>query len=120
MRYEYKCPTCDSRLITGARGDRLDAECTHCGDPGPHVRVFSISVHRPLAEHWNETVQAPVRGMDGFKRALKKRGDEYGERTGIQVNYQPLDMSDRKAVGVTDDVDRMIEEKRTTPASVAS
>jgi len=101
MIFEYRCPECRATMLSKTRGDRLDASCGSCGFPGPHVRVFSIRTFKPMEEHWNTSVNAPVRSMQDFKRQLKIKGDQYTESTGIEVNYQPVDMSDTKALGVT-------------------
>jgi len=101
--YEYRCPTCRARLTSTTRGDRLDASCAACGDPGPHVRVFSVAIHRPMMEHFNRTVGKPISSMQQFRDELSRKGAEYTERTGIEVNYQPIDLADQKAVGATDE-----------------
>jgi hypothetical protein len=99
--YEYRCPTCRSTLTTTTRGDRFDASCARCGDPGPHVRVFSIRIEKPMQEHFNVSTGAPVSSMRQFREQLKIKGEEYTAQTGIEVNYQPVDVSDSRSLGVT-------------------
>lgn len=105
--YEYRCPDCEHRVISHLRGDRLEADCDYCDPAGPvprvFKRVFSVSLQRPMQEHFNSTVGKPISDMRQFKRELARKGAEYTERTGIETNYQPVDMGDRKALGVTDD-----------------
>jgi len=102
--YEYRCPECDSRVVSHQRGDRLEADCPVCELPNvEHRRVFAVSLQRPMQEHFNSTVGKPISDMRQFKRELARKGAEYTERTGIETNYQPVDMGDRKALGVTDD-----------------
>lgn len=110
--YEYRCDDCHNTMLTGFRGDRYDGTCPHCESAGPHRRRFSISVHRPMQEHWNQTVQAPVSSMQDFKRQLKIKSEEYMQKNpGIEVNFQPVDISDRKGLGVTDQVYEIAEQK---------
>lgn len=103
--YEYRCPNdACRRTTTTSRGpqDRLDDICLYCGDPGPLKRVFAVALHRPMQEHFNNTVGKPISDMRQFRNELSRMGDEYSERNGIETNYQPVDMSDRDALGVTD------------------
>lgn len=100
--FEYKCPECENRVISHVRGDRLDADCPHCEEPREFRRVFSVSMQRPMQEHFNHTVGQPISDPKQFARALSRKGEEYTERTGIETNYQPIDLQDRSALGVTD------------------
>lgn len=101
-RFEYRCPECENRVISSVRGDRLDADCPHCGEPREFRRVFSVQIQRPMQEHFNNTVNMPISDPRQFARELRRKGDEYTERTGIETNYQPVDLDDRAALGVTD------------------
>lgn len=101
MIFEYKCPGCGDRHLSHVRGDRLPLVCAHCGDPGPFRRVFSIRIERPMQEHFNVTTGAPVSSMRDFREQLKIKGEQYTADTGIEVNYQPTDISDAKSLGVT-------------------
>lgn len=101
--YAYRCPNtdCSYEHLDHRRGDRLPLACPQCQHPGPLHRRFSVSVHRPMQEHWNTSVNAPVSSMRDFREKLKAAGEEYTLRTGIETNYQPVDISDTKALGVT-------------------
>ena len=94
--YEYKCHECDQRYISTERGDRLERACQACANPGPLKRVFCVAIHKPVMAHWNPTVQKEVTSNKDFKDKLKQKGEEYTARTGIEVNYQPIDPSDVK------------------------
>lgn len=103
MMYEYKCPGCKNLIVSGVRADRLAVFCFTCDSGVHHRRVFSLAVHRPMQEHWNDTVGAPVSDMKDFREKLKIQGEQYTERTGIASNFQPVDMGDRKTLGVSAD-----------------
>ena len=104
--FEYKCPECGHRVISHVRGDRLEADCDHCDPDGPvprvFRRVFSVSVQRPMQEHFNHTVGKPISDPKQFARELRLKGEQYTAETGIPTNYQPVDMRDKEALGVTD------------------
>lgn len=104
--FEYRCPECEHRVVSHVRADRLEADCDHCdpANPIPRVfrRLFSVSVQRPMQEHFNNTVGKPISDMRQFERELARKGDEYTERTGIETRYRPVDYRDREALGVTD------------------
>lgn len=100
--FEYKCPECENRVISTLRGDRLEADCPHCEAPRVFKRVFSVVVRRPMQEHFNPTVGMPISDEKQFARELRRKGDQYTERTGIETNYQPIDTRDKEALGVTD------------------
>lgn len=100
MIYEYKCPVCGWRDTSTQRGDRLERVCVGCGHRTLH-RVFSVGVRRPMQEHWNPTVNAPVSSMRQFEDMLKAKSEEYTLRTGIEARFVPHDPQDAKALGVT-------------------
>lgn len=99
--YLYRCPECDTEHLDHRRGDRLPLACASCGHPGPLHRRFAISTHRPMQEHWNQSVNAPVSSMRDFAEKLKIRGEEYTARTGIESRFVPIDPADTRALGVT-------------------
>lgn len=102
MIYEYKCPTCKQILQTARhRGDRLNIECPYCGSHDPARRVFSFAMQRPMQEHWNKSVNKPIRDMKQYKRELARKSDEASEYAGIEHRFEPIDPEDTKALGVT-------------------
>lgn len=112
MMYEYKCPECDQRYLTQhVRADRLyrtempTSACinhdTACSYDGPFVRVFSFSVKPMMQEHWNATVNKPIRSEQHFRDELKRMGEAASEYDGFDHDYQPVDPEDTKSLGVT-------------------
>lgn len=88
--YEYVCRTCHHYEYDTEPADTI-GPCTTDGCPGELKRKFSFSVERPMQEHINSTTKQPVSSMRQFREQLKKMGDDYTKRTGIEVNYQPVD-----------------------------
>lgn len=110
--YEYKCPECDQHYTTTkVRADRLNlnehtwsAYLEHgrtCSYDGPMVRVFSFSMERPLQEHWNATVNKPIRDNKQFDRELRRMADEASEYAGIEQRYERVDPEDTQSLGIT-------------------
>lgn len=94
--YEFRCPHGDT-LDT----DRTPPFCDEC--MSPMRRIWSFSFKRPMADHYNPSVGSYVRSEQDFTDKLKAMSDEATERTGIPHNYVPVDPTDRKALGVTDE-----------------
>lgn len=100
--YAYKCPQCGQTYdTTDGPMDRLPLPCSVCEHPGPLHRSFQLQVQRPMLEHWNATLHKPISDMRQFKDGLKAQGEAAAEYTGIETDYQPIDPSDTKALGVT-------------------
>jgi hypothetical protein len=109
--YEYKCPECDQRYLTSYRGDRLnlaqvntseamrhDRTCTYSGQM---VRVFSFAVAPMMPEHWNSTLNKPIRSDRQFRDELKRASEAASLYDGFDHDYQPVDPEDTKSLGVT-------------------
>jgi hypothetical protein len=59
-----------------------------------------------MREHWNDAVGRYVSNRQEMSDALKRAGDEYSERTGLDTQYEyvsPADMMDASAHGVNPD-----------------
>lgn len=99
--YEYKCPGCESRVVSGQRGDRLQQSCRYCGHPGPLVRRFSISIERPMPEHFNGSVNRVVSSNRQYDRELARVSEEHSSYLNMDVKYERVDGEDTKSLGVT-------------------
>ncbi len=97
--YEYRCQGCGRKVMSDERGDQVVTRC--CGQIGN--RVWAFSVASVMQEHWNQTLGAPVSSMAGFKEGLKIKSEEASERTGIDHNFQPVDLTDTRGLGVTEE-----------------
>jgi putative FmdB family regulatory protein len=94
--YDYKCPETGYQIETQERGDRVLRFCPACDTTHLFHRVFSVAVFRPVMPHFNNTVQSEVIGNKDFAEKLKRKGEEYTERTGIETNYKPVDWGEMK------------------------
>ena len=114
--YSYRCTECSQEYTSSERGDRLDLPngmgCLTCGHTGQLHRQFSVSIHKPMMAHFNATTQSEVSDMKQFNRKLRQMSDEASEYTGQEHDYQPIDPTDTKAIGVT-------EEALITPTGTA-
>lgn len=90
--HAYKCRLCDYEAESFRNENPLMA-CPNCS-AGALTKNYQVAVQRPMSEHFNETVGQPIASMREFKEALKRGGDEFMERTGQTVDYQPRDWSE--------------------------
>lgn len=101
--YEYKCPVCGTRAVSGDRSNRLATFCLTCEGMVEYRRVFSFSAPQVMHEHFNRTVGKPISDMKQFARELSKQSDLATERTGIEHRYVPVEAGDAAAVGATNE-----------------
>lgn len=101
--YEYECPYCGNRDDHFFTFDK-SATTVHCPNCRvPMTKRYSVNFQRPMPDHWNRTVGAPVSSRRQFEDHLKRQSEEATLRTGIEHNYQPVDLGDRDALGVTEE-----------------
>lgn len=107
--YEYLCDSCGHRTETLERGDR--APCEQCGLSARRKWGFRRQ-SSSFAAGFNPSVGRHVGSMGELKSHFARISEEQTRATGMEVDIQPVDYSDREAVGITDaDIDRMKEEK---------
>jgi len=95
MIYAYQCTKCRLRVDSTRRADHLDL-CPECLI-GLLQRKWQVSIKDTMPEHFNQTTQTHVSSMRQFTDDLKRNGEAYSERTGIEVNYKPKDWADLAA-----------------------
>lgn len=110
--YEYKCDKCGVRAevvdeINGTKREDWDAgKIDHIREVdtpcGTMKRVFSFSTPPVMQEHYNAAVGKPISSMRQFKDELKRSSDALEDRTGVPHDLQPVDVSDKQALGVDD------------------
>lgn len=100
--YGYKCPHCGQTYTSETRADRLPIRCHVCDHPQLHRDYSGIAVRRPMAEHWNGTVNMPIRSEAQFKEQLKIRSEELSRYTGVEQRLEMLDPEQAKQ-GVTEE-----------------
>jgi putative FmdB family regulatory protein len=95
--FEYICDSCGHRTESMTRGDIH--HCAQCGLTAK--RRFSFRTASTFQGHFNQAVGSFVSNETEFKDKLKAAGDAESARTGVFVDYQPVDMQDREACGVS-------------------
>jgi len=101
MLYTYRCVNCGAETVSTHRGDKLIRVCVRCGQRD-HQRVWGVSFHRPMQQHFNKATGTVVSSMRGFKNDLARKSEEYTALTGIEANFQPID-NDPATLGVTEE-----------------
>lgn len=97
--FEYICDSCGHRTESMTRGD-----IHHCGVCGLTAkRRFSFRVASSFQGHFNQAVGSFVSNETEFKDKLKLASEEQSIAQGITVDYQPIDMQDRAACGVSEE-----------------
>ena len=110
--YEFRCIQCGLDEVMNRYypiGEVIDFPCPVCG--GRLKRVLSnFHFKRGMGEHFNPSIGGYVRNERDFLDGLKRKSEEATLRTGMDHNFVPVDLNDRKALGVTDDGMEQIEE----------
>lgn len=104
MIYTFQCQSCfweTHDTISVPIGAPYPAPCQQCG--GLVRRRVSFSFRRSLAPHFNQSTGNYVSNERDFADQLKRKSEEATLRTGMEHNYVPVDVTDAKALGVTDD-----------------
>ncbi len=104
MRYSYFCTICGNEDID-THFERIGAvgpcPCIVCGSV--MRRGYSFSFVRSMAEHFNNSTGQYVSNSRDFGDQLKRKSEEASLRTGMDHNFVPVDVTDAKALGVTDE-----------------
>lgn len=106
MLYSYLCDDCGSELHdvhhTGIGMVHPTDSCPMC-DGTMRRCVSQVSVIAGMQPHFNASVGKPISSAAQFRSELSRASDEQSERTGMDHHYVPVDLADRKALGVTDE-----------------
>jgi hypothetical protein len=100
MIYEYMCRTCGHRHLSKVQANDV-GPCVNTTCDGTLKRKYSLSIHRPMPDHFNATTGQMVGSMREFDDQLKRKSEEYTLRTGIEAKFVSHDPSEAKALGVT-------------------
>lgn len=98
--FEYKC-LCGRRVTTR---DRKPPRC-----PGDGITMtrewntFAVARKPVIGSHYNHSVGSVIHSDRQFRSELARKSDEASERLGFEHNFQPVDVRDREACGVTDE-----------------
>lgn len=102
MMYEYKCPSCGTRDLSSKCGDRLERWCDFCESKESWKRCYTVSLPRPVMDHFNHSLGRGVTGITDFREQLKVKAGEAEERTGMPVQYAEISHEEARH-GVTEE-----------------
>lgn len=103
-KQDYKCKPCDvwwtADWVDGNTPE-LFPVCPVC--EGPSCKLYSFSTTRPLNINPHLTGDPNVTSMRQLKESFHIASLEAEERTGLKHDFQPVDLRDKDALGVTDE-----------------
>lgn len=106
MIYAYQCRTCRYTVDASERGDSL-GPCPGLpgagGCTGELTRLFVIRTNAVMQEHYNPTTNTVISSDRQFSEELKRQSEIASARTGMEHRFEPVDPTDKKALGVTDE-----------------
>ena len=108
MQYAYRCPECGP-LDSDIRADAL--VCQVCG--GKALRDWSFKVDTSFEPHYSPAFGTVVQSRRHAKDLAKAASAEAYLRTGMEADYQVVDVFDDEAFGITGD---KAEEKKMRAA----
>lgn len=97
MIFAFECKNCGREKDSD---NNIPSPC-QCG--GTYSRRYSFSVSRGFTPHYNHSVGKYVNNYQEFKDELSRASESASERLGIEHNFQPIDGTDKSAIGVTDE-----------------
>lgn len=115
--YSYLCPTCEGETISftfAKLGVTIPESCDTCGNMGITRAVTSINTSLSMPEHFNASLGKFVSNHGQFADGLKHKSDEMSARMGVDISYSEVDINDKKALGVSQDVDMAASIKAET------
>lgn len=104
--YQYKCANCDTHysIVLPVEDRDLPVRkgiCTaHCNTT-TLKRVYSFSTH-VFQPRFDQSLGQEITSPRAEREAFKVLSAQATERTGYETNYQPVDLNDREALGVTE------------------
>lgn len=110
--YEFVCKNCGKEVSVAlsiteytdgpySKRDSIERKCEVCGvQTARHFTTPSIKL--PMPDHYNRSAGTYVTGERQLRDEFKRKSEAATIRTGVEHNFVPIDYSDRKALGVTD------------------
>jgi hypothetical protein len=95
--YAYRCPACGRQIESLQRGDRLQCSC----GASAH-RNFRFRTQTAFQPHFNQTLGHHVNNAAEFKDGLKRASEEATLKTGMEHDFQPVDLADHQTFGISD------------------
>lgn len=110
--YEHKCTNCDARTETylSDRDDKplLDSNmentfCQWCNEIGLKPVYSSVQFGTVTHEYYNPSLGKVVSDQRQVRHEASRLAEDTERRTGIKTNFVEADLSDSRALGVTDE-----------------
>ena len=107
-QYEYRCNNCQSPTTITTTIAIYDE--TFAGVPltcdacmvGELKRVYQPPAYKfSMPDHFNVSAGQHVSGEHHLREVFKRKSEEATERLGVEHNFQPVDLRDHEALGVT-------------------
>lgn len=98
-RYECECGAQETHDLP--MGTASETRAHACGEW--MRRVYDFTFAKGMPEHYNPTTGTVVKNASHFRSELTRASDKQSERTGMEHNYQPVDLSDPVACGVSEE-----------------
>lgn len=99
--YAYRCSSCQSPTTIQTSIANYEEHymgsrppCQACGSGTLHRTYEPFPMKMPIPDHYSPTVGRHVSGERDFREALRVASASATERTGIEHNFQPVDMRD--------------------------
>jgi len=106
--YQYVCVGCSAHeeISNGAVSladfePPREMQCTSCGSE--MKRKYSLSIHRPMHDHYNNTTGTVIGSDRQFREELKRQSEAATIKTGIEHNFEPIDRAELKKNVVASD-----------------
>lgn len=99
--YDYRCRVCGTTTELFYDMSRVPqvVTCLSCGNSAN--KTFSFSFLRPMPAHYNPSLGQHISNTRDLNSALSRASDETSERLGHESRFIPIDMRDRRSLGVT-------------------
>lgn len=105
--YDYECDACgagQSHIFSIADYEHIKDVPFACPcDKGWARRKFSFSFRMPFSDGYAPTLGRHVTGDRDLREGMRIASAQATERTGIEHNFQPIDVRDHKTLGVTEE-----------------
>lgn len=106
MRFSYLCDECGNEYIDVVRvcvGEvHPSASCPFC-DGTMRRAITGIQIVQGMQPHFNVSLGKPISSNAQFRSELTRKSDEMSAITGAEHRFVPVDLNDKKALGVTDE-----------------
>lgn len=97
--YEFACPACSEESTTSrsVEVNTTDKTCPVCGEA--MNRRFSSPGFARFTEHVSPATGLPVSSPQEFREQLKRASAEATERTGVEHNFVPSEITHKEGPG---------------------